>query len=128
MRFFIVCLLLLFSGALAQENDTSGIQFDFQTGLAKFSMDGKFDNGDFGFGVLYKTPKSVVEPGLFLTANVDLNTKSNDDVFHTGVMLQAQIMGVFAVGLYYDFWETNIGIKKWYRNNTGFMFLYNFDF
>jgi len=123
----IILMGFLFNPSFAQTGDSSAVQFEFQSGLAKFSFDGKFDNGDFGFGIMYYTPSAIVEPGIFLTTNIDFNAKNNDEVLFMGLLGQVQFKRTFSIGVYYDFWQTDVGIIGWGKTNAGFTVSYNFD-
>jgi len=126
MRFLYLLILALFISAAPAQDSTSGIQFEFQTGLVKFSMDGLFDNGDFAWGVVYQTPRAIFEPGLFITSNVDIVSGDREEV-HLGTLLSLQIMRSLSVGVYYDFWKSGIGLDGWRKDNAGFTFAYNFN-
>lgn len=120
----LLILVTLIGFSFAQ--DSTGIQPEFQMGIAKASFDGNLNTGDFAFGAVYYTPQAIVDPGLFVTTNIDLNG-SNEELLRFGAMVQVQFLRAFSLGVYYDFWFTNIGIVGQDKSNSGFMFSYNVD-
>lgn len=134
MRKFLLIVFLIFAAGFydveAQNvnGDSAGVQFEFQAGLVKFSMDGEFDNGDFAWGAVYQTERAVIEPAVFITSNIDLNATNKEEIIHLGTLLSVQIKRTLSLGLYYDFWKSGIGLTGWRRDNSGFMFSYDFNF
>jgi len=123
-KLFLILILGFFlpSFVYTQSSDTwvDQLEFSSQAGLAKFSFDGELTHGDFGLGVVYHTPKAIIEPSLVINTNIDFSSSTNETEIHVGIMPQVTIMKTLSLGVWYDWWKTGKGLQGWTKNTAGF--------